>query len=290
MSNTWKHKGIISNHTKKKMKIYFLDFQDFHHRLPFIKQCLLYHRLYFTQPMFQLVRRSDTIPIQPFDFNRNLREVLEELINAKYANRVIADVGLVVSMYAIDSVGDGHLVPDSGCAYTDVTFRLVVFRPFTGETLYGTLLRQTPESIQISLEFLLDVTVPASLLQQPSHWDPERQMWYWLSEDDNDSQEKFYMRPECGVAFKVHKIQYATVKDSGMQQILNVHETREADKKSDDTLLLNGVPRGRARSMSVDITESGMGPPPVMTIVGRINETGLGMSSWWVPKIDLTNQ
>ena len=45
--------------------------------------------------MFQLVRRSDTIPIQPFDFNRNLREVLEELINAKYANRVIADVGLV---------------------------------------------------------------------------------------------------------------------------------------------------------------------------------------------------
>jgi len=181
--------------------------------------------------MFQLVRRSDTIPIQPFDFNRDLKQVLEELINEKYSNRVIADVGLVISLYDIDYVGDGHLVPDSGCAYTDVTFRLVVFRPYTGETLYGKLHRQTPEAIQISLDFLLDVTVPASLLQQPSHWDPDRQMWYWLSEDDKDSQERFYMEVGNGLAFKVHKIQYATVKDSGTQQILNVHETRETNRK-----------------------------------------------------------
>jgi DNA-directed RNA polymerase III subunit RPC8 len=207
--------------------------------------------------MFQLIRRSDTMPIIPFDFNRDLRQVLMELINEKYANRVVADVGLVISLYAIDSIGDGHLVPDNGCSYTDVTFRLIVFRPFAGETLYGTLLRQTPETIQISLEFLVDVTVPASLLQQPSHWDPERKMWYWVSVE---------------------------VKDSGMQQILNVHETREKDSTADDSTSLVGAgnPRMRARSISVDITESGLGPPPVMTIVGRINETGLGMSSWWL--------
>ena len=104
--------------------------------------------------MFQLVRRSDTMPIKPCDFNRDLRQVLIELINEKYANQVIADVGLVISLYDIDIIGDGHLVPDNGCAYTEVTFRLIVFRPFTGETLYGSLLRQTPESIQISLGFL----------------------------------------------------------------------------------------------------------------------------------------
>jgi DNA-directed RNA polymerase III subunit RPC8 len=234
--------------------------------------------------MFQLVRRSDTMPIKPFDFNRDLKQVLIELINEKYANHVIADVGLVISLYDIDIIGDGHLVPDNGCAYTEVTFRLIVFRPFTGETLYGSLLRQTPESIQISLGFLQDVTVPASLLQQPSLWDPERAMWYWLSEDDKDSQEKFYMEIGKGLAFKVHKIQYATVKDSGMQQILNVHETREKDAShgSVDNSIVGVAPRMRARSISVDITESGLGPPPVMAIVGRINETGLGMNSWWV--------
>ena len=234
--------------------------------------------------MFQLIRRSDTMPIIPFDFNRDLRQVLMELINEKYANRVVADVGLVISLYAIDSIGDGHLVPDNGCSYTDVTFRLIVFRPFAGETLYGTLLRQTPETIQISLKFLVDVTVPASLLQQPSHWDPERKMWYWVSVDDKDSEERFYMELGKGIAFKVHKIQFATVKDSGMQQILNVHETREKDSTADDSTSLVGAgnPRMRARSISVDITESGLGPPPVMTIVGRINETGLGMSSWWL--------
>ena len=232
--------------------------------------------------MFQLVRRSDTMPIQPCDFNRNLQSVLVKLINEKYANHVIADVGLVISLYVIDKVGDGHLVADSGSAYTDVTFRLIVFRPFTGETLYGTLLRQTPESIQISLDFLCDVTVPASLLQQPSHWDPERGMWYWLSEDAEDNQERFYMEVNNGLAFKVHKIQYATVKDSGKQQILNVHETTEVQASNDDSDKLFAPPRGRARSTSIDITESGLGPPPVMTIVGRINETGLGMNSWWL--------
>jgi DNA-directed RNA polymerase subunit E'/Rpb7 len=65
------------------------------------------------------------MPIIPFDFNRDLRQVLMELINEKYANRVVADVGLVISLYAIDSIGDGHLVPDNGCSYTDVTFRLI---------------------------------------------------------------------------------------------------------------------------------------------------------------------
>ena len=272
--------GVRARARRGRLQERFQPSIQFHRRSPNHVSIVEY---FIVQTMFQLVRRSDTMPIVPFDFNRDLKQVLIELINEKYANHVIADVGLVISLYDIDIIGDGHLVQDSGSAYTDVTFRLIVFRPFTGEILYGTLLRQTPEEIQISLEFLQDVTVPASLLQQPSSWDPERQMWYWTSVDDKESEEKFYMQVGHGIAFKVHKIQYATVKDSGTQQILNVHETREKDSSNNETSLVGGGlnPRGRARSLSMDITESGLAPPPVMTIVGRINETGLGMSSWW---------
>ncbi len=61
------------------------------------------------------------------------------MIESRYIDKVIFNLGLVVSLYDIESITGGHIYPNDGAAYFKVVFRVVVFRPFTGEVLLGTL-------------------------------------------------------------------------------------------------------------------------------------------------------
>ena len=126
-----------------------------------------------------LVTRVDSIPIEPEKFSENLDTVLRDLIEEKYSNKVLSGEGLCVCLYDILKIGAGHFVPDSGSAYTEVQFRLVMFQPFVGEALVGRIASQTMESVIVSLGFFADIKVPASLLQQPSQWNEETGEWEW---------------------------------------------------------------------------------------------------------------
>ena len=126
-----------------------------------------------------LVTRVDSIPIEPEKFSENLDTVFRDLIEEKYSNKVLSGEGLCVCLYDILKIGAGHFVPDSGSAYTEVQFRLVMFQPFVGEALVGRIASQTMESVIVSLGFFADIKVPASLLQQPSQWNEETGEWEW---------------------------------------------------------------------------------------------------------------
>lgn len=52
---------------------------------------------------------------------------------------MIADLGLVVTLYDIQSIQGGFIYPNDGAAYFKVAFRVVVFRPFVGEVIVGKL-------------------------------------------------------------------------------------------------------------------------------------------------------
>ena len=231
--------------------------------------------------MFVLIRRTDSIPIDPSLFDQNLHAVLRRLIDVKYANKVLQDVGLCVCLYEIESIGDGHFVSDSGSSYTECTFRLVVFRPFVGETLVGKIWKQSPEGIYITLDFFLDVTIPASLLQQPSTWNPETQEWVWQYDDQ---QLPMYIKED--VSFKVHKIRYATIKENARRRVATIKESAEdAQSGAAGAAMMLSRSRLRSRSMSMDVAEDDA-PPPIMTIVGRCNESGLGMCAWWEDAVE----
>ena len=53
--------------------------------------------------------------------------------------QVIGEVGRVVGIYDLLEVKGGNLFPGEGAAHYNVTFRVVVFRPFQGEVLVGKL-------------------------------------------------------------------------------------------------------------------------------------------------------
>lgn len=227
--------------------------------------------------MFVLVTRVDSIPITPEKFGDDLDTVLRDLIERKYSNKVLAGEGLCICLYEILNIGAGHFVPDSGSAYTEVQFRLVMFRPFVGEALVGRIASQTMDSVIVSLGFFADIKVPASLLQQPSQWNEETGEWEWQFEG-----QKLPMFKDHEIMFKVHKIQYATIKENSKRRVATITETPEhAGGGATGSPMLLSRSRQRSRSLSMDVFDDPGLVLPALTIIGTMNETGLGMLQWW---------
>lgn len=67
--------------------------------------------------MFIVISRTDSVRLSPADLGRDVQELLAEDIDAKYANRVIPDIGLAISLFAIDKVVDPFVLPGDGGAY-----------------------------------------------------------------------------------------------------------------------------------------------------------------------------
>lgn len=72
--------------------------------------------------MFVLTRLSDVIPVAPDLFDADYTQVLTEEIDRKYANKVIADVGLCVTMYDFVHIGDAFVHPSDGTSHSQGTF------------------------------------------------------------------------------------------------------------------------------------------------------------------------
>lgn len=68
--------------------------------------------------MFVLTRISDVIPIAPNLFDEDYQKVLIEEIDRKYANKVITDVGLCISVYDFVNIGDAYIHPSDGTSHS----------------------------------------------------------------------------------------------------------------------------------------------------------------------------
>jgi DNA-directed RNA polymerase III subunit RPC8 len=58
-------------------------------------------------------------------------------LEQNYTDRVIHDVGLVITVGDVLKVGEGAVFPSDGGVHYKVVFQIVVFRPFPGELLVG---------------------------------------------------------------------------------------------------------------------------------------------------------
>ena len=87
--------------------------------------------------MFILTKMRSVVRLEPNSFQRDLPEALSEVLTEKLANKIVKDVGLVVALWDLISIGDSYLFPGDGASHTRVEFRLLVFRPFMEEVLVG---------------------------------------------------------------------------------------------------------------------------------------------------------
>ena len=97
------------------------------------------------------------------------------MIESLYVDKVVKDLGLVVTLYEIVSIERlGTVGPARMAAHFHVVFKVVVFRPFVGEVLEGRVdSTRTAWSLYVRLGFFNDVFIPEHMLQEPSAFDAE---------------------------------------------------------------------------------------------------------------------
>lgn len=203
--------------------------------------------------MFVLTVVRDVVRVPADRFDAPLLEVLSEELDKKYSNRVIADVGLCICVQDFKTVEDAIIYPADGGAHHRVVFRLLVFRPFVGEVVLGTISGSNDEGLRISVEFFHDIKIPHFLLPQPSIYDSKAKLWVWQYEGSEEGATGIF---ELGqqIRFRVESVGYS--------------------KPTPVT------PASLQRPSGMDVAAPTLDSAPCMQVVGSVNDHGLGLVCW----------
>lgn len=193
--------------------------------------------------MFYLSEIEHTMRVPPHLLNLPLNDAIKGELERLFLDKVVANLGLVISVYDIKSIDGGFVFPSDGASTYTVKFRLVVFRPFVGEVVTAKLLESTANGLRLSLGFFDDIYVPVHLMPNPSHFEADpvnknQVAWIWEYQDEN-----YAIDGVDEIRFRVNNISYPPI-------------PIEADK------------------------ESNRFAP--MVITGSLDADGLGPVSWWV--------
>jgi len=202
--------------------------------------------------MFVLSEMKDVVQVKPFNFVHNLKSSLEFGLNKKFANKVVHNVGLCISLFDIIEIGDSYILPGNGASHTPVTFRFIVFRPFIDEILTGKIKQCTREGVYVSLGFFDDILIPQEYLQQKSKFVDAEQLWVWEYNTDEGTHDLF-MDINEEIRFRV------------------------IDEEFED-LTPEGPAPPRVDGEAPVTVETRKSP---YTISASVSESGLGLLSWW---------
>ncbi|CAN4113311.1 unnamed protein product [Withania somnifera] len=193
--------------------------------------------------MFYLSAIEHTLRLAPHLLSLPLNEAIKGELEGLFVDKVIANLGLVISVYDIRSIDGGFIYPSEGASTYTVKFRLVVFRPFVGEVITARLKESNAEGLRLSLGFFDDIYVPTPLMPNPSRseTDPENKnqvKWIWKFDEQD-----YPIDNVDEIRFQVHSVSYSSM-------------PLEQDRDSK--------------------------PFAPMVIKGSLDADGLGPISWWI--------
>lgn len=224
--------------------------------------------------MYILTVVEDEVALHPSAFGIGKHvPAIKAIIEGKYIDRVIPDVGLVVGLYDVVEIRDAYIFPgdlkdSQGDAACTVVFRLVVFRPRSNELLIGKVLSSTPMGLQVTLGFFQDVTIPANHLREPCRFDEKLNTWVWEYQDEKGKSIQYPYTPDEPIGVRVTSVQFTDSVDS------NLTATRRAQAMS----------TGQKHTMTGHSTAHAHIPQeePPMLVVASVEQDGLGLLSWWM--------
>ena len=89
--------------------------------------------------MFYKVELKDHIRIPPNSFGMELKDAMVARIKDKYDGYISRDLGIVIDVLDVKSIGDGVLVPGDGAQYYKVEFELITYEPEMQEVMMGSI-------------------------------------------------------------------------------------------------------------------------------------------------------
>lgn len=87
--------------------------------------------------MFYELTVQDHVRVPPNKFGENVEESVIKSLNQTYEGYVSEELGFVIGVSSIDSIGEGVIIAGDGAAYYETTFKIYVFRPEMQEVVLG---------------------------------------------------------------------------------------------------------------------------------------------------------
>eukprot|EP00277_Geminigera_cryophila_P008295 CAMPEP_0179406168 /NCGR_PEP_ID=MMETSP0799-20121207/730_1 /TAXON_ID=46947 /ORGANISM="Geminigera cryophila, Strain CCMP2564" /LENGTH=216 /DNA_ID=CAMNT_0021177173 /DNA_START=152 /DNA_END=802 /DNA_ORIENTATION=+ len=200
---------------------------------------------------------KDAIPIPADQLDKPRAVAVSHQIEDKYCNRVLLEVGLCVCLHELTELGDGLIYQSDASVHVRAEFTLLVFRPFNGEVLVGTVHKSTEQGLWISIGFFQDIYVAPHFMPDGSVWDEALELWVWKSEyGDAEISNNGPLR------FRVNECIFRKV-----TRPLNAPPAANAE------LSLAGA---SAEDGNEEVEEI-----PALLVMGSIKDDGLGMVVWW---------
>ncbi|KAF5738892.1 glutathione reductase [Tripterygium wilfordii] len=161
--------------------------------------------------MFNLSLIEHKLRLPPHLLSLPLQDAVKSVLEDLFLDKVIANLGLCVSVYDIRDIKGGIIFPGDGASTYTVKFRLLLFRPFVGEIITAKLKEADANGLRLSLGFFDDIYVPVHLLPNPSRFEPDphngyQPMWTW--EFDG---EKLPIDETDEIRFRVHGVNYPSI-------------------------------------------------------------------------------
>ncbi|KDP21362.1 hypothetical protein JCGZ_21833 [Jatropha curcas] len=193
--------------------------------------------------MFYLSLVEHTLRLPPYLLSLPLDDAIKKELENIFLDKVISNLGLCISIYDLRNIEGGFIFPGDGASTYTVKFRMVVFRPFVGETIVAKLKESKEDGLRLSLGFFDDIHIPAHRLPKPCHFVPNSEKrdevtWIWDYPGNEDA--VFSIDGIDEIKFKVDSVKYPPV-------------PLEQQEK----------------------------PFAPMMITGAIDDDGLGPVSWW---------
>jgi hypothetical protein len=165
------------------------------------------------------------------------------------------------------------------------------------EIITGRIIQSSEKGIRVSVDFFDDIYIPAILMQEPSIFDKEKQIWTWIYGQTNDcSDAQFHLELEETVNLKRKKCKsvYLYVCKHFVKSIhfllliqirfrvRNVNFKKVEDNSAFSPVSISNSSHNSAEANNTIAKENGTaldnGP---MTIIACTNDFGLGLISWW---------
>lgn len=167
----------------------------------------------------------------------------------------------MISFREVVSFKDSSILPVDGSSHTDVIFRYIVFRPEIGSLLTGKIKSCSRDGIIVTLGFFDDIFIPKDELQHPSRFEETEQAWVWeypVEDSEQDSKHDLFMDVGETIKFRIIDEEFTESEPTGPPET----EPSNTNQTPDNSR------------------------PPPYRIIGAINESGLGIESWWTQNQD----
>lgn len=232
--------------------------------------------------MFCLSKIEHTLRLPPHLLDRPLHVAIKGELENLFLDKVIADLGLCISVYDILNIEGGSIFAGDGASTYTVLFRLIMFRPFVGEVIAATLKESDANGLRLSLGFFDDIYVPAHLMPNPSRLevDPVDSTFSWVWEYEGQS---FPIDGTDEIRFRVFSIKYPPipVEEEKPEIPSSVEQGKQTNPSSvEKAKPSNPLPVEQEKQSNTK--EKQPKPFAPMVVTGSLDADGLGPISWWL--------